>query len=122
MLSPRWPWPLAVLLAAGGDVGVELPVLTGFQVGGAAVAGIGDQGIGPLTGVGLDPLQHGQQVHRIACLVAHPDRHDHLVVAIDGDLGVVALHPTVSGLEDLAIGIRKVSLCLGFGVAGCIGG
>ena len=113
---------MAVLLAADGDVGVELPVLTGFQVRGAAVTGVGDQAIGSLTGVGLDPLVHGQQVHRITGLVAHPDRHDHLVVAIDGGLGVVALHPAVSALEDVAVGIREVPLRGGFGVAGCIGG
>jgi hypothetical protein len=67
-LSPRWPWPLAVLLAAGGDVGVEAPFLAGFQVGGAAVAGIGDKGLGHPAGIDLDPLQHRQQVHRVAGL------------------------------------------------------
>ena len=93
-----------MLLPAGGDVGLQTPLLAGFQVGGAAVAGICNEGIRQLTGVGLDPLQHGQQVDRIAGLVAYANGHDHLVVAIDGGLGVVALDPAVRSLEDVARG------------------
>ena len=35
---------LSVLLKAGGDVGIQHFLLTGFQGGGAAVAGVCDQG------------------------------------------------------------------------------
>ena len=57
--APRWQWPLAVLLPVGGDVGIQLPLLASFQIGGAAVAGVGDQGIRQLS-VGLDPLARRQ--------------------------------------------------------------
>ena len=40
---PRGPWPLAVLLPAGGNVGIQLPLLAGLDVACAAVARIGDQ-------------------------------------------------------------------------------
>ena len=116
--SLRLPWPLAVLLAAGGDVGDEAPVLAGFQVGGAAVTGVRDQGIRQLTAFGLDPLLHGLQVHCIAGLVAHADGHDHLVVAIEVGLCVVALHPAVSALENVADGVREIPLRAGVGVTG----
>ena len=42
--TPGWPGPLAVLLPTGGDVGRPSPLLAGFQIGGAAIAGVGDQG------------------------------------------------------------------------------
>jgi hypothetical protein len=113
---------LAVLLPAGGDVGVEPPVLTAFQVAGAAVARVRNKGIRQLPSVGLNALQHGQQVHRFTGLVAHNARTDNLVVAIDGGLGVLALHPTVTAFEDVAVRVGDVPLCLVFGVAGCIGG
>ena len=116
-----------MLLPAGGDVGLQTPLLAGFQVGGAAVAGICNEGIRQLTGVGLDPLQPVQpvqpvqQVHRIAGLVAHADGHDYLVVSVHSGLGVVALNPAVRSLEDVAVGIGEILLSLRFGVAGCIG-
>ncbi len=97
-----------MLLAAGGDVAVEALVLAGIQVGGAAVAGVRDQGIGPLTGVGLDA-------------VAHPDRHDHLVLAFDGCIGGVAQNPPITAFEDVTDGIRKTALRGGFGLACRIG-
>ena len=69
-ITPCWAGPLAVLVATGGDVGVELPALTGFQVGCAAVTGVRDQRSKPLTSIGLNALKHGQQVHRITGLLA----------------------------------------------------
>ena len=110
-----------MLLPAGGDVGIQPFSLTGFQVGGAAVAGIRNQGIRQLPSVGLDSLQHGQQVNRIAGLVADADRHDHLVVTVDRGLAVVALDPAVSSFEDVAVGVSEVALRVGFGVADAIG-
>ena len=68
--APRWPGPVAVQLPAGGDVGIKSPLLADFQVGGAAVAGVGDQDIRQLAGVGDGTLQHGHQIHRVAGLVA----------------------------------------------------
>ena len=64
-----------MLLPAGGDVGLQPLHLTGFQLCGASVAGIRNQGIRQLPSVGLDSLQHGQEVVRIAGLVAHADGH-----------------------------------------------
>lgn len=61
-----------MLLPAGGDLGLQPTLPTSFQVGGAATTGVGDQGGGSLSNDGLDALNHGQQVHRIAGLVAHP--------------------------------------------------
>ena len=65
-----------MLLPAGGDVGVQPPVFAGFEVGGAAVARIRNEGIRQLPSVRLDSLEHRQQVNRIARLVAHANRHD----------------------------------------------
>ena len=92
-----------MLLPAGGDISIDASLLAGFQVVGAAVTRICRQLCWQLASVGLDSLQHGQQVHGVAGLVADADRHDHLVVAIDSGLGVVALDPTVSPLEDVAV-------------------
>ena len=39
----------------------------------------------------------------ITGLVAHPDRHDHLMIAIDCSLAVVALDPAVNTFEDVAV-------------------
>jgi hypothetical protein len=90
-------------------------------VGCAAVASIRDQSQGTSAGVGLDPLDHRQQVHGITGLVADADSHDHLVVAIDGGLGVVGLNPAVNTFEDVAVGIGDNPLGLGLGEAGGIG-
>jgi hypothetical protein len=80
-------------------------VLASFQDRGAAFARICDQGIVAMTGIGLDELQHRQQVHPITGLVAHPDDHDALVVTIIGFLSVLALDPAISAFEDMAVGI-----------------
>ena len=69
----------------------------------------------------MDWLQHWQQVHRIAGLVADADGHDDLVCAIDGSLSVVGLNPAVRSLEDVAIGVREIPLDLRFGVTSCNG-
>jgi hypothetical protein len=63
-----------------------------------------------------------QQVHGITGLVAHTDSHVHLVVAIDGGLGVVALNPAVTAFEDVAVWIGEIPLGLGLGETGGIGG
>jgi hypothetical protein len=105
--SPRWSRSHAVLLPAGRDVGVEPPLLAGFQVGGAAVAGIHNEGIRQLTGVGLDPLQLEQQVHRIAGLVADADGHDDLVVSIDGSLSILAARCQLHGRSPKQIVIEQ---------------
>ena len=96
-----------MLLAAGGDVGVELALLTGLDDGRAAVAGIRDQSLGSLACVGLDPLDHRQQVHDITGLDAHADSHDHLVVAIDGRQAVLALNLDTIALHDVAVEIGE---------------
>ncbi len=101
--APRWPWPLTVMLPAGGDIGIDAALFAGFQVGGIAVTRICRQRCWQLAGVGVDSLQHGQQVHGVAGLVADADRHDHLVVAIDSGLDILPLDPTVSSLEDVAV-------------------
>ena len=110
------------MLVAGGDEGVELPVLTGLKVGGDVETAVRVQAIGSLTGVGIDPLKHGQQLHRITDLIAHLDRHDHLVVTIVGGLGVVVLHPAFSALKDETARAADVPQCMGFVVADSIGG
>jgi len=115
---PRWSGPMPVLLPARGDVGIQPSLFAGFQVGGAAVARIRDQRIWLLASVRLDPLQHRQQMHRIAGLIADADRHDHLVVSVHRGLSVVALDPAVSAFEDVAIGVGEVPLGGRLGVAG----
>jgi hypothetical protein len=101
-----------MLLAAGGDVGVELALLTGLDDGRAAVAGIRDQSLGSLACVGLDPLDHRQQVHDITGLDAHADSHDHLVVAIDGRQAVLALNLDTIALHDVAVEIGETHMGL----------
>ncbi len=99
-----------MLLPAGGDIGIDAALLTGFEVGDAAVTRICCQRCWQLGDIGVDSLHHGQQVHGVAGLVADADRHDHLVVAIDSGLGIVPLDPTVSSLEDVAVTIWEVPL------------
>ena len=53
--------------------------------------------------------------------VAHPDRHDHLVIAIDRCLAVVTLDPAITALEDVAVGVGAGPLGGSLGIAGCIG-
>ena len=50
-------------------------------------------------------------------LVADAHRHDHLVIAIDGRLAVVALQQFPVALHDVAVGIGKVPLRTGRGAA-----
>jgi hypothetical protein len=77
-----------VLQPIRGDVGVQLPLLAGSQVGGAALARILNQGFRLPGGVPLDPLKHHQQYHRIAGLIAHTDCHEYLMISTDSGLGV----------------------------------
>ena len=77
-------------------------------------------------GIELDPFEHGQQMHRIAGLVAYTDRHDHLVIAIVRRLAVVSLDSAATAFEDLTVGVSEIALGAGFGVAGrvareCVG-
>ncbi len=58
----RGSGPLAVSLAAGGDGGLQLTLLAALDGVGAAAAGIREQRLRQLAGVGEDPLQHGQQM------------------------------------------------------------
>ncbi len=108
------------MLPACGDVGLQPLLLTGFQVGGAAVADVGHPGTRRLTGVGHDPLQRGEQMQRVADLVAYADGHDHLLVPIDGGLAVVAVNPDISSFEDVAAGGSEIAPGIGFGLCRCI--
>jgi len=94
-----------VRLAAGGEVGIQPALLARLDVACAAVARVGDQLLGQLAGIGLDPLHYGKEVVLVCCLVADPHRHDDLVVAIDRRLAVVALDPAVPTFADVAVGI-----------------
>ena len=62
-------------------------------------------------------LQHGHQVLWIRRLVADAHRHDHLVIAIDGRLAVVALQQVAVAFHDMAVWIRVVPLRSGCGAA-----
>jgi hypothetical protein len=94
-----------VLLQSGGEVSLQPPLHADFQAGGAAVAGIGNEGARQLTGVGLDAIQHGEQVRRVDWQIAETDGHDHLLVTIDGGMGGVALNPAIRTREDVTVGI-----------------
>lgn len=50
-------------------------------------------------------------------LVADAHRHDHLVIAIDGRLAVVALRHVPVTLHDVAVGISEIPLRTGLGAA-----
>jgi hypothetical protein len=84
---------------------MQTSLLAHLDVAGAAGTGIGDQPLGPLAGVGLDPPDHRQEMQRVTGLTADADGHDHLVVTIQGGLGAVALDPVVTALEDVTVGI-----------------
>ena len=118
--ASRWSGPMPVLLPARRDVSVELPVLASFQVGGAAVPGVGDQGIRQLSGICLDPLQHRHQMHRITGLVADANGHDHLEVSVHRSLSAVALDPAACctlAARLIAPGVGCFSLLLSLGFA-----
>jgi hypothetical protein len=120
--TSRGSGPVAVSLAAGGEVGIQPALLARLDVACAAVARVGDQLLGQLAGVGLDPLHYGKEVVLVCCLVADPHRHDDLVVAIDRRLAVVALDPAVPTFEDVAVWISEITLGVGFRIAGGSGG
>jgi len=40
--------------------------------------------------------------------VAHAQRHDHLMVAVDGQLAVVALDVVAVGLHQVAVGVGEI--------------
>ncbi len=102
-------WAACHVAAAGGDGGSQLTLLAALDGVGAAVAGIREQLVRQLAGVGEDPLQHRQQMGGVTGLVADPHRHDHLVGSIDRHLAVVALNPTTStwGLSGAVLGQRR---------------
>lgn len=111
-----------MLLTAQRDRGIHTSLVAGLLIGAAAEARIRDQGIQEPACVRQGPLQDGLQMHRIAGLMTDTDRHDHQVIAIDGSLAAIALVPTVTAVEDVAVGIREVTLRLGAEVARRIGG
>ena len=81
------------------DVGINPLFCAGLGVVLAPVAGICRERIGQSGGCGSDALQQllrrslrlRLQVFDVGSLVAHAHRHDHLVVAVDSYLAVVAL-------------------------------
>ena len=77
--------------SAGGDVGVDALICADLAVVLAPVARIHRHHRRQGPGAGSDLLQHGLQVLDIRRLVAHASRHDHLVIAVDRQLAVVAL-------------------------------
>ena len=70
-----------------------------------------------LGGIGDGALQHGYQLLWIRRLVADAHRHDHLVIAIDGCLAVVALQQVAVAFHEVAAWIRVVPLRSGCGTA-----
>lgn len=62
-----------------------------LSVGFAPVTRIRGHHSGERTSCSRDALHHRLQVFDIRCLVAHAERHDHLMDAVDGQLAVVAL-------------------------------
>lgn len=114
------PWHCCCRLV--GDVGIWLTLLARFDVGDVAVACIHSALPWQLAYVGLDSLQYGEQVHRIAGLVAGANAHDHLVVTICCGHRVVALNPALSSLDDATFWIGELALGLGFWVFSRTGG
>ena len=98
--------------ATGGDVGVDALIAAGLGVVLAPVALIHRHQIRQCTGRDRDVLQHGLQVLDIRRLVAHPHRHDHLLVAVHRNLVVVAVQIGPTGLHEMAVRIREVALGL----------
>jgi hypothetical protein len=76
---------------AGSDVGVNGLIAAGLDGRLTPVARVHRHHIRQCAGCGRDALQHGQQVLDIRRLVAHPNRHDNLVVTVHRRLAVVAL-------------------------------
>ena len=79
------------LVYARRDVGINPPISTEISVVLAPLAGIGGHHISQRAGCRSDALQYGLQMFDVGGLVAHAHRHDHLVVAVDSRLAVVAL-------------------------------
>ena len=61
---------------------------------------------------GRDAVQHGIQVLHIRRLVAHAHRHDHLMVAVDSQLAVLALDVMAIGFHEVAVGVGEIPLGL----------
>jgi hypothetical protein len=109
-----------MLLAPCGDVGIDPTIAAGLGVGLAPVARIRNELLRQGAGAGLDALQHWDQVFDNSCgegcayrsLVAHPDRHDHLMLAVHCGLGFVALDVPIAALHHVAVVISKFALGL----------
>lgn len=98
--------------AAGGGVRINALIAAGVGVVLTPVAGIQRDHVRQGTGAGSDPLQHGLQVLHVGRLVADAHRHDHLMVAVDGQLAVVALKIGATGLHQMAFGVGEIPLGL----------
>ena len=72
---------------------------------------------GQAAGVGDRALQHGFELLDVWRLVADAHRHDHLVIAIDCRLAVVALQHVPITLHDVAVGISEIPLRTGLGAS-----
>lgn len=114
--APQWPGLLAVLLPAGGDVGIQVPVLTGLKVVTATESHVRREHRWQLAAVDLDSLQHQQQVHGVGGLDVNADGHYDLMVGINCGLGIVALNTAIASLEDVAAGVGEIPLGLGLGL------
>ena len=119
--APQGRRRLSVGQATGGDVGINASLLAALDVLLAAVARIRRHHSRQCTGIVGDALQHRHQMLRVRRLVADTDRHDHLMVAIDSGLAVVALNPTAIGFHDVAVGIGEIALRFGIRLTGCRG-
>ena len=104
---------------ACGDEGDDALIAADLDVRLAHVARVHRHHLRKRTGCGRDALQHGLQVLDIRRLVAHPDRHDHLLVAVHRQLADIALQVRPNGLHVVAVGVDEVALgLLGWGGIG----
>ena len=94
------------------DIGINPLLGAELSVGFASVARIRGHHSGQRTSCGSDALHYGLQVFDIGRLVTHPERHDHLMVAVNGQLAVVALDVVAIGLHQVAVGGGEIPLSL----------
>src|SRR6516165_6247069 len=98
---------------AGRHIGIDVALFQPGEIVLRTVTGIGRRLRGSAAKIGLDRIDHRQQLSAIAPALRHLMGDDDLGFGIDGDLSVIGLHEAVLALHDPALGIGEVLLGLG---------
>src|SRR5277367_4194585 len=95
------------------DIAADAALSQSFEVGFAAIPGVGRSLLRLAAQIGLDAVEQRHQLVLVTHLCDQVVRDDDLGLAVDGGLGVIALDEAVLGLQDAALGIGEVALRFG---------